>query len=302
MGFGALWRARPPHRSRVGWILKLGLDVLPWPWGEDILTYLAAAVFLADTSWRRRALRWASAQPGRRPWRLTVALCVFRGRWVPRSALLGLRGPEDMRPHLTLEGAEHLAATPGGAILLGFHLGPPNADLTLRVLGHQLLWLGGRQRASRGWWRDGWRPYMEPSQYLSADIDRGGWASLLYRARRVLLDGGRVYVVADGGGREVFRIPLPGGPMILKHGWLGLHRQTGARVLPVTTHLEGRTQVITIHPALPTSGTDRVGDVEAWRKILASLLEDYVRRFPEQCLGLVPQRSGELTAAGMASL
>ena len=75
--------------------------------------------------------------------------------------------------------------------------------------------------------------------------------------------------------------------MIIRSGWLSLYRQTGARVLPVVTHLEGRTQVITIHPALPTPLPDDVDPLGAWRDILVALVRDYVRQFPEQCPVLV---------------
>jgi lauroyl/myristoyl acyltransferase len=115
------------------------------------------------------------------------------------------------------------------------------------------------------------------------------WPGCLYRARRLLLDGGALFILADAwaAGREVFRVPLPGGcPLIIKPGWLTLWRHTGARVLPVTTHLEGRAQVITIHPPLPTPGPHDTDLPSAWPDILASLVTDYVRRFPEQCAAL----------------
>jgi hypothetical protein len=98
----------------------------------------------------------------------------------------------------------------------------------------------------------------------------------------MLLDGGAIHMMADAGsGREVFRVAL------LRSGWLSLSRQTGARVLPVLTHLAGRVQVIAIHPALPTGGPGAAGELPVWRDILVSLVQDHVRRFPEQCPALV---------------
>ncbi len=280
--FRALWKARPAWHRRAVWALLLGLDVLPWPWGEDIAARLfMVAGILRQSRWRR-ALAWASCQPGRRSWSLALALCASRGRWIARSALLGLRRPEDLRRHVIVLGVEHLAG-PGGVILLGFHLGPPNADVALRVFGHPLAWLGG-SRASRGWSRREWRPFLDPSEHLSAEGGEAFWAGLLFRARRILLEGGRLFIMADSsGGREAFRIPLPGGPMIINRGWLSLQRQTGARIVPVLTHLDGRTQIITIHPALPTSEADAIGDIRAWQGVLDRLVNEYVRRFPEQC-------------------
>src|SRR5439155_16774879 len=141
----ALWRARPAHYSRALWVLILGLDILPWRWGEDSLARLFMAVGAVRASRRRRATAWARAHPGHRPWRLAAALSAFRGRWVARSWLLGLRCPYDLRRHLVVRGEEHLTSTPGPAILLGFHLRPPNAEVAPRILRHRLTWLGGQR-------------------------------------------------------------------------------------------------------------------------------------------------------------
>ncbi len=280
--FHALWQARPRRHRRIVWALLLGLDILPWPWGEDVLAFLFTVAAIARRNRWRRVFAWANSQPGRRPWPLALALCAFRGRWVARSALLGLRRPEDLRRHVIVNGAEHLAA-PGGIILLGFHLGPPNADIALRAVGHALAWLGG-SRGSRGWARAEWRQFLDPSGHLSPETLEVFWAGFLYRARGILRNGGRVFIMADSNpGREAFQIPLPGGPMIINQGWLSLHRQTGARILPVLSHLDGRTQIITIHPPLPPSEASTADGIGAWKDILGRLVNDYVRRFPEQC-------------------
>jgi lauroyl/myristoyl acyltransferase len=259
------------------------LDLLPWPLGEDILAAVFAAAALAGRHRRRLAVAWASRHPGRGGWQLAWAVAAFRGRWVGRSALLGVRGPDDLRRRIVVEGGEHLVAAPGGTILLGFHLGPPNADVALRILGHRLAWLGSVRR-SPGWSREAWRPLQDPRDNLCPpDVD-GFWPGYLYRARRILLGGGTVFTMGDAwAGREAFRVPLPGGTAIVRSGWLTLCRQTGARVLPVLTHLAGRVQVITIHPPLPASGPGDADRLREWRRVLGSLMEDHVRRFPEQC-------------------
>ena len=282
IGLRNLRSRRPRLYSRPLWAVMIGLDLLPWPWGEDILAHLFAAVALVRGSRRRAAIAWASQQPGRRAWRLALAVSAFRGRWVARSSLLGIRRPDDLRRRVAVRGEEHLAAAPGGAILLGFHLGPPNVDVGLRILGHRVAWLGSARR-SRAWSREAWRPLLDPKDNLFPS--RRFWSGSLFRARRLLLDGGALFTLADGwSGREVCRVPLPGGhPLMIRAGWLTLWRQTGARVLPVTTHLEGRVQVITIHPPLPTPGPHDADLPSAWPDILGSLVKDYVRRFPEQC-------------------
>jgi len=115
----------------------------------------------------------------------------------------------------------------------------------------------------------------------------------------MLLDGKTVYMMADGGsGTEAFRVPLPGGPAFIRSGWLTLRRQTGAPVLPVFTHLEGRAQIVRVHPPLPSGEPDPARDLEACRDVLERLLVDYLRRFPEQCYSLAfrPPEDAELLA------
>jgi lauroyl/myristoyl acyltransferase len=94
-------------------------------------------------------------------------------------------------------------------------------------------------------------------------------------------------MAAEGGsGRMTFQVELPGGSARIRSGWFVLRRQCAVPVLPVLTHLEGRTQVITICPPLPPPDPDAARDLEVCRVRLAALLEDYVRRFPEQCYAL----------------
>ena len=278
-----LWGTRPAIYSRPLWTLLVALDVLPWPWGEDILAALFAAVGLVRGTRRRTVMAWAAQQSGRRDIRLAAAVSAFRGRWVARSALLGVRRPEDFRRHVAVVGEERLAEAPGPTILLGFHLGPPNADVALRILGHPMAWLG-TTRLAPAWSREPWRSFLDPRENLSPPDDEWFWPGYLYRARRMLLDGGTLFIMADSWvGRELFRVPLPGGPAVIRSGWLTLRRQTGARVVPVSTHLEGRTQIITVHPPLPEP---RDGDDDApdrWRAIVSELMADYLRRFPDQC-------------------
>jgi hypothetical protein len=182
-------------------------------------------------------------------------------------------------------------------------------DVTLRILGEKLAWLGS-SRSSWVWSSKAWRPLSDSRQNLAPPDDNRFWPGYLYRARRILLDGGELFIMADSRvGRAAFLVPLPGRPMTIQSGWLSLCRLTGARVIPVVTHLEGRTQVITIHPALPTPTPRDADPLAAWREIITGLVSDYVRRFPEQCPVLVfppaalrrrraPAASDPRTAAG----
>ncbi len=283
--FRTQWLARPWYYTRRLWALLIVLDTLPWPWGEDILAFLFLVVAIIRPSRRRRAVAWASAQRRDRRWRLAAAVCAFRGRWVARWRLLGFRSPDELRPYIVLEGEERMTAVNGGAILLEFHLGPPTVELPLAVLGHQVQHVGWHDHAATaGWWREAWRPIVASSPLASVAYDWRRWPAVLYTARQTLLEGRKICIMADGySKRELFRVPLPGGPMVVGAGWLTLHQLTGAPVLPVLTHLEGRTQVVAIHRPLPVSEPDPARRLEVWRAMVASLVADYVQRFPEQC-------------------
>src|SRR4029453_15083961 len=104
------------------------------------------------------------------------------------------------------EGLEHLGAADGAAILLGFHVGPSDGDLTFRVLGHSVTLLGASDReATVGWWSDAWHPFVAPTPLsFAAASQHDRWAAVLYAARRTLLDGGKICILADGAGREMF--------------------------------------------------------------------------------------------------
>jgi hypothetical protein len=54
-------------------------------------------------------------------------------------------------------------------------------------------------------------------------------------------------------------------------------------VLLVLTHLDGRDQIITIHPPLPMAEPDDGAASAEWKRVLSVEVMDYVRRFPEQC-------------------
>lgn len=234
---------------------------------------------------RTRALAWARAHAAseREARRLARSLSAHHGRFVARSAFLGMREPEAVRDSMEVRGAEHLAAAPR-AILLGFHLGPAQSYVALRAEGHRLVWVGGRGASPA------WAPAIR-ARYLDGRGDLlfpnvpYAWERRLYAARNVL-DGGRVFISADGVGAEAFAIALPGGSASIGAGWLALRRMTRAPVLPVLSHLEGRRQIVTVHPPLPPADPDADIDRAICRAALAPLLDAHVRRVPEQCYSL----------------
>jgi lauroyl/myristoyl acyltransferase len=197
-----------------------------------------------------------------------------------------MRDPDVLRRHIAGRGEEHLIAAGPGAILLGAHLGPAQSYLALRVLGHRVTWVGSRG-ASPAWPEAIRDRYQRGQGDLLFPGAEHAWERRLYRARRLVLEGRSVFISADGGGAEAFSVPLPGGAASIAAGWLLLRRTTKAPVLPVLSHMEGRLQVVTVHPPLPATVPDPVLDQEICRGALGAVLGDYVRAFPEQCYSLV---------------
>jgi hypothetical protein len=113
------------------------------------------------------------------------------------------------------------------------------------------------------------------------------WERRLYRARQLLAEGQTVFISADGAGAGALSVPIAGGVAVaLGAGWQLLRRSTKATVLPVLSHLDGRVQVVTIHPPLPLPVPDPAEDTDAVLAALGPLLRAHVQRFPEQCYSL----------------
>lgn len=241
---------------------------------------------------------WASAHTGTRfaRWRLALALWACRGRVVSRAAFIGIWDLATLGRLVELRGVEHLAAAGRGVVFLGFHLGPTNPHIALRMSGHRVTWIAGRRNLSQAWPPELQAICNNPRETGSQHQDKPSLLRALYHARRLLASGDSVYITADGrAGATVFEVPLPGGTMRIRQGWLFLREISRATVLPILTHYEGRVQIVTVHPPLPPLGEDRVRDLEVCRERLAALVTDHVRRFPEQCYGLAFPR--EIAAA-----
>jgi lauroyl/myristoyl acyltransferase len=260
------------------------LRVFPRGPSEAILAGLAVVDGLLRSGRFRQALAWARAQPGtRRPaWRLAVALLANHGRFCAEEALLGVRTTAAPASDVVVEGGEHLPAAGTGAILLGFHLGPPRIWFHLRTLGYPVR-LGGALVTSI--WDARWRTMIDRGEvvYIPAGAVAARVPGLL-QIRDLLRNGEMVYLAADGPyGREAFRVDLPGAPLIARNGWLALRRLSRVLTVPVLIHREGRRRVIVIHPPLPPPIPDPEQDAAECQRVLRPLIEAYVRRFPSQC-------------------
>jgi hypothetical protein len=232
----------------------------------------------------RQARAWAAAQrrAASPPWRVALALLANHGRFCAEEALVGVRTTAAPSDDVVVEGAEHLPAPGTGAILLGFHLGPPRTWYHLWTLGYPIR-LGGALVTSIGDRR--WQGLIDSGEivYIPGGAAAGRVPGL-FQIRDLLRRGEMVYLAADGPyGREAFRVDLPGGPLIARTGWLVLRRLTRAATLPVLIHREGRRRVIVIHPPLPAPAPEADVDAAACHAVLAALIADYARRFPTQC-------------------
>lgn len=231
-----------------------------------------------------RARTWAAAQgiTGVAGTRLALALLANHGRFVAEEALVGVDSSADLARGVAVRGAHHLEQLSSGAILLGFHLGPPKTWLRLRSLGYPVRFAGRLQSVADD---PRWNAAIASGALIRLpDGDPQSRLKGLMQMRQLLRDGAIVYVTADGPfGREAFAIHLRGGPLAVRQGWLALRRAAGVPTLPVFTWIDAGTRVIEIHPPLPGVDPDAARDAAHCRQVLTPIVEDYVRRHPEQC-------------------
>jgi hypothetical protein len=215
-----------------------------------------------------------------------MGLLVNHGRFVADEMMFGLTDPERLRTELVLQGGERLTALSSGALLLGFHLGPPRIPFLLRTLGYQI-----RPTARLEWAEDDerWRDAVSAGEIVRMPSGiPGGRADALNRIRNLLRQGELAYLPADGPfGREAFRIDLPGGAMIVRIGWMTLRRLARVPTFPITSYMDNGRRAVVVHPPLPDPVRDPAADAETCKAALAPLVQDYVRRFPAQCRYLV---------------
>lgn len=273
-----MFHSSPRLRRVVPWLRRC-----PRGLGEAILASLAVGDGLARGRFRQ-ARAWAAAQPERAgpSWRLALALLANHGRFCAEEALLGVRTTAAPAQDVVVEGAEHLPAPGTGAIVLGFHLGPPRVWFHLRTLGYPVH-LGGALVTTM--WDRRWQSLIDSGEVVHIPSGpAAGRLSGLFQIRELLRGGAMVYLASDGPyGREAFRVDLPGGPLIVRSGWLALRRMTRVATLPVFVHRDGRRRVIVVHPPLPPPVPAQDEDMAACRVAIAPLVAAYARRFPTQC-------------------
>lgn len=279
---------RGRRRSVISLALQ-ALDRLPWSWAEACCAALFVLRMLARPRDLDKALAWgrAHARPTRPYWRLALALAASQGRFRARHWLLGLPSPAALLQHTVFVGQEHLPGT-GGVVFLGFHVGATAVGAALQSAGYTTA-LFEAERDSRSWSNSAWRDVRRAARGFSRHDASPVLGAELYRTRRQLLDGARIFMTADGGtGRPAFTIPVAGSAdHTIRAGWMALQRAARVAVIPVTSHVEGATQVVAFHPPLPAPTADPALHTAACRAALTTLIGAFVAQFPDQCSGLL---------------
>jgi hypothetical protein len=245
-----------------------------------------AALAIADGIRRGRyskARRWAARLDAGTIGSHLLALRVLanHGRDCGAEAGLGADTEDAVRTSVSIQGRERLEGVEDGALLVGFHLGPPRTWLAMRRLGLRVRIAAQLDLVSSD---PIWQPMFASGDAIPVPDDPAGQLRALYRMRSALAQNEIVYLTADGPhGREAFRLDIPGCALIVRQGWLALRRHVRVRTFPVLSHAEGDRRVIAICPPLPPVEDDAAADAKACRDVLTPLISDYVRRFPAQC-------------------
>lgn len=269
--------------ARLGPALGL-LRRLPRPVSEGLLAALAIGDGIVRGRFRD-AVRWSSAQGGNRAWSsawMATRLLANHGRYAAAEAMIGIDQVDEIADGVTIVGREQLDIRQGGALLLGFHLGPPRAWLALRAAGYRVRMVARFENVKQdGRWNDA---VASDDLIRMSPESASARVGTLYRIRRLLADNALIYMTGDGPfGREAFQIDLAGNPLVVRTGWMALRRQTRVPTLPIFMHEAGGRRVIEVHPPLPAVDPDPAADADACRAALAPIVADYVRRFPAQC-------------------
>ena len=279
-----------PRMAAMGFFIKQ-TSRLPRGLAEHIFS--AAGLIEAVAAPRRAAAAyaWAGAQGpstlGR--WQILASLLAHRGRRFVYSWAPVFEEPAQFRSRVRLEGRQHLDAVVGRpSILLGFHVGLPAVGPALNAYGYNVITAAAGSlhfldwaTAQPGW---SWNRENRVRFPLHADADRAR-ALALHRLRGLLLAGRTLRMIGDGTlGRELFRVPLPIGALVVRSVWWWLRRQTGAAVVPVLGYRDGAGAVVTAYPPLPGPGSDEAQDLERCRAELGPLIHDFIVRHADQCL------------------
>jgi lauroyl/myristoyl acyltransferase len=285
-------------QARLGAIAIFARGASLLPRGPADWLFAGAGLLAAVAEPRRIALAvaWAKANGAPRG-RTSLAVLAYRGQVFPDYWAPVFERPADLRRRVRLVGQAHLGATAGRPVmLLGFHLGSAITSWALEAHGYTCTPVGdtrwqfiGRRRAKPGWTNSASVDVAsvgtdEPLHFDGADDADSQRAVTVLRVRTLLEAGRTVRILADGPGRELFRVPVGGRELVVRAGWWHLRNMSNAVVLPVLAHREGANIVVTMYPPLPGRTSDPVADLAASRARLVAIVQAFARGHPDQCL------------------
>lgn len=284
-------------RKGLPQILLPGLRLLPPRAASRLVDAMGRGEFHWNPAIRRRveaAVGRASAHFGAN-WdarRVGPRLLGNHFRWRFRDRFLDGRADAQVEPLLPAQGREHLdsaLALGKGAILLFNHFGSflMPAHWLVRH-GYPLRWLTERPRnvsrfLSRGFADEG--PLGQKSLFMSRRADAAQGASAIRRALRVLKAGMVVQVAGDvrWDGPRTARARFLGHDYSFSTTWASLAAMAGAPVVPAFGWMEpdGTNRVEFAEPFVVPTQDARDGGLGRWMQLYLDLLEEQVRRHPE---------------------
>lgn len=276
--------------SIAGWALLSVLGALPRPLGKKLAAALSYLLYRATPRFRRiadRNLRMALPELDASE-RSAVVRGVYRslGRLLSECARFPRLTPENIRGVVTYEGLEHYQAAVArgrGVLFLTAHLGP----WELGAFAHAL--------------------YGYPIQILYRPLDNPRLDRLVNRYRTLsgnkLIDkrdsargilaalarGETVGILADQNTslEEGVFVDFFGTPASMTAGIARVALHTGAAVVPAFCVWEEVLHRFVIHfdpPLAFATTSDREQDIRAATQQMASVIEKYIRRYPDQWL------------------
>jgi len=214
-------------------------------------------------------------------------------RWRTRDLLLDGRSDRWLESLFEVSGREHLDAALArgkGVILLANHFGS-HVLMThwLFRQGYPLRWLGEKPRNVSEYLIDKFGtdgPVGQAGLFVSRKAITAEGASTIYHAARILNAGLLLKVACDVRWHDAKSVPASflGRTEMFSTTWVTLAAMTGASVVPTFCRMDeqGTFHLEFGEPWLVPTDARRPGRANEWVEKALTVLEDRVRRFPEQ--------------------
>ncbi len=287
---------------RIGLLLLLGLlaRFLPLRVVFWLTERVGDVVYMAWPRGRRWAKEAMWQAVGEREAKKAVAGLARRSvgnyyKYVVEFTRLRWLRPEDLSHHVDYEGAEHVAqamADGRGVILVGLHQG--NWDLGGAVLAQQYpvhIVVDTHKPPRFNTFIQGLR---ERTGVRVIPVEQAARGVLRVLGRNEVLG---VAIDAKPGIEDGVEVTFLGRPLRVPAGVAALALRTGARLVPVTLVREkgGRYRGFAAAPIRFTPSGDRQQDLRALMQGVLVVLEQWVRRYPDQWYVFRPLWGDELS-------